>query len=108
MTATGSLSELADQAEPYWFTEIWRRIREPFIAIISHTLLFLLVMEIIRLVGYRIEHSNLPSDWKTVLEKTDHYLWVIVLVMMGVALLCDLLIHFAHEVKEKWKNGKKE
>ena len=92
----------------FWLIEIWQRIREPFIAIISHTILFGLVIGIIRLAGYLIEHSGLEPERKASLEKIDYYLWIIVLVMLGVALLLDLLIHSLYDIGRKWQGGREK
>jgi hypothetical protein len=92
----------------YWFIEIWEWIREPFIAITSHTILFGFVIGIIRLAGYLIEHSGLEPERKANLEKIDYYLWIIVLVMLGIALLFDLLIHSAYDIERKWQDGRKK
>jgi hypothetical protein len=66
------------------------------------------VIGIIRLAGYLIEHSGLEPERKANLEKIDYYLWIIVLVMLGIALLFDLLIHSAYDIERKWQDGRKK
>jgi hypothetical protein len=98
---------MSDKPKQFWLIEIWERIREPFIAIASHTILFGCVIGIIRLAGYLIEHSGLAAERKASLEKIDYYLWIIVLVLLGIALLLDLLIHSAHDIGKRWQDERK-
>lgn len=78
----------------WWPIELWQENREAFKALAAHTIFFVLFIEILSFLAYRIEHSGLPPERKAVLEAVDFYMTVIALVIFGADFIVKLLIHF--------------
>ncbi|HYM60858.1 MAG TPA: hypothetical protein VEZ11_08195 [Thermoanaerobaculia bacterium] len=88
----------------FWLGEIWERVRDHFITIASHAILYLFVAGFYLVGTWILLGTPLLSErLKKAVEAWDGYVFVVLCCTLGILLVIEIVLIAAIDVKKRLK-----